>query len=280
MNSSKRQKIKAHAKSIATLLYEETHLRANWHSRRHRRNSAEVFELSLKKPQTSADWLAYFEENRHNLLALPWNTPYFLTREEKAAIAHSIQNFQLGEQSEGINLLKATQIDVERSGDTDFLQAMKLFIGEEQRHARDLGNFMQSEGITLRKKHWSDRLFRGCRHGVNLEIALRVLLTAEIIATIYYQALQEATQSPLLQKICEQILKDEHQHIYFQICHLNRLQQDQNYWQKQTHNLGNYLFLMLTILVVWIDHHCVFRRSGYRLIDLYQHGNRMSQNFL
>ncbi|MGK7900431.1 MAG: hypothetical protein AB4352_03265 [Hormoscilla sp.] len=142
---------------------------------------------SVKAPQTSADWLAYFEDNRYNLLALPWNTPYFLTAEEKAAIAHSIQKFQLGEQSEGTNLLKATRSDVERSGDTEFFQAMKLFIGEEQRHARDLGNFLQREGIPLRKKHWSDRLFRRFRRGVNLEIALRVLLTAEIIATIDFK---------------------------------------------------------------------------------------------
>ena len=235
---------------------------------------------SLKTPQTSADWLTYFEENRENLLALPWNTAYFLTPEEKEAIAPSIQNFQLGEQSEGTNLLKATRKEVERSGDVAFLQAMKLFIGEEQRHARELGNFMQCEGIPLRKKHWSDRLFRRFRRGVNLEVALRVLLTAEIIATIYYKALQEATQSPLLQKICEQILKDEHQHLYFQIDRLRQLQQHRKRWQQNASNFGNYLFLMLTILVVWLDHRRVFHRSGYRLIDVYRHCDRMSRNLL
>ncbi|MEM9542909.1 MAG: hypothetical protein AAGA60_25880 [Cyanobacteria bacterium P01_E01_bin.42] len=231
---------------------------------------------SLKTPQTSADWLAYFEQNRQNLLTLPWNTPYFLTPDEKTAIAHSIQNFQLGEQSEGTNLMKATRAYVERSEDEAFLQAMKLFIGEEQRHARDLGNFMQCEGITLRKKHWSDRLFRRFRRGVNLEVALRVLLTAEIIATIYYKALQEATHSPLLQKLCQQILQDEHQHLRFQIGHLERLQQQRKPWQKQVSNCSNYLFLMLTILVVWLDHYRVFHRGGYHLIDIYRHCHRTS----
>ena len=233
---------------------------------------------SLKTPQTSADWLAYFEQNRHNLLTLPWNTPYFLTPEEKSAIAHSIQNFQLGEQSEGTNLMKATREEVERSGDTAFLQAMKLFIGEEQRHARDLGNFMQCEGIPLRKKHWSDRLFRRFRRGVNLEIALRVLLTAEIIATIYYKALQEATNSPLLQKLCEQILQDEHPHLKFQIHRLRQLQHNRQLWQQKASNFCNYCFLMLTILVVWLDHHRVFSRSGYRLIDIYRHCDRIGKN--
>jgi hypothetical protein len=230
-----------------------------------------------KTPQTSADWLKYFEQNRHHLLTLPWNSPYFLTPDEKAAIAHSIQNFQLGEQSEGTNLMKAARVYVERSGDTAFLQAMKLFISEEQRHARDLGNFMQCEGIPLRQKHWSDRLFRRFRRGVNLEVALRVLLTAEIIATIYYKALQEATNSPLLNKICEQILKDEHQHIHFQIGHLKRLEKERKPWQKKASHVCHYLFLLLTILVVWIDHYRVFRRSGYRLINLYQHCDRMSK---
>ncbi|MEA5471755.1 ferritin-like domain-containing protein [Spirulina sp. 06S082] len=235
---------------------------------------------SPKIPQTSADWLAYFEQNRYDLLTPPWNTPYFLTSEEKTAIAHSIQNFQLGEQSEGTNLMKAARVYVERSGDTAFLQAMKLFIGEEQRHARDLGNFMQCEGIPLREKHWSDRLFRRFRRGVNLEVALRVLLTAEIIATIYYKALQEATHSPLLQKICEQILKDEHQHLHFQVNHLRRLQEQRKPWQQKASNYLNYLFLMLTILVVWIDHYRVFLHSGYRLRDIYQHCDRLSKNLL
>ncbi len=43
-----------------------------------------------------------------------------------------------------------------------------------------------------------------------------VLVTAEMIALTYYDALAKSTDSPVLKSICEQMLHDELPHIMFQ----------------------------------------------------------------
>ncbi|WP_164672387.1 hypothetical protein [Bacillus velezensis] len=43
-----------------------------------------------------------------------------------------------------------------------------------------------------------------------------MLLTAEVIAAVYYDALKNVTGSVCLQSICGQILIDEKQHFEFQ----------------------------------------------------------------
>ena len=96
-----------------------------------------------KSKYTSAQWLDYFLYNRENLLPLPWNCPYQITEKERRTISHSIRNFQLGESSEGSNLIKAARDYAADSGDATYIDTVKLFIAEEQRHARDLGRFMQ-----------------------------------------------------------------------------------------------------------------------------------------
>jgi hypothetical protein len=75
----------------------------------------------------------------------------------------------------------------------------------------------QAPTITI---NWVDLIFRGLRRGTNLELALSVLVTAEMIAKVYYAAVYLATQSPVLRTLCEQILHDEAAHVQF---HIERL---------------------------------------------------------
>ena len=98
---------------------------------------------------------------------------------------------------------------------------------EEQRHSAYLLRFMQREGIPVSSKHWVDTVFRRLRVLGGLELALRVLVSAEIIAIPYYRALGAATQSPLLQAICATILQDEAAHLRFQASMLWRLSASQ-----------------------------------------------------
>jgi len=108
-----------------------------------------------------------------------------------------------------------------------------------------------------------DGVFRWLRKLVGLENSVLVLLTAEIISKVYYDALNNATGSALLQKICAQVFQDEDQHIAFQCCTLNLLHEKKNSFSKFL-TRSWHLFLMTgTILVVWGYHKKVLKKGGY-----------------
>jgi len=170
--------------------------------------------LALESTQR---WLAHFHRNACRLLPIPWETGADLAGSDKAAITSSIQAFQLGESSEGRHLMRYAREWVERSGDADYLRAIRALIAEETRHANHLGRFMDLNGIDRIERRWTDSVFRRLRNVVGtLETSIGVLVTAEIIAKVYYAALREATQSEVLRTICDQILRDEYKHVEFQ----------------------------------------------------------------
>ncbi|WP_123040541.1 hypothetical protein [Cohnella candidum] len=130
-------------------------------------------------------WKDYFLENKVNLKLINWNDNYKLTDTERKTIVKSIQQFQLGENSEGKYLINSARKSRLRTHDHNYYDALIEFIGEEQRHARDLARFMRKQDIPLIRVHWIDQVFRRLRRLASLEISVLVLLTAEIIAKVY-----------------------------------------------------------------------------------------------
>jgi rubrerythrin len=165
----------------------------------------------------SRDWRLYYERNARSLLTIPWETGADATPDELAAIDRSLQEFQAGERSEGRHLYRLAQDFARRTGDDDYVAAIRLFIAEEQRHARDLGRFLTLNRIPLLQTTFTDRVFRWLRNLVaSLEVSIGVLITAELIARVYYAVLREATRSVVLRRLCDQILSDEDAHVRFQ----------------------------------------------------------------
>jgi hypothetical protein len=172
----------------------------------------------------SKSWCAFFEANRVVPRTQPWNHEYKLSRAEARSIRKSIQQFQLGEGAEGRCLLKRGRAFAQTAADPYFVEALALFIKEEQRHSGQLLRFMEQQGIPALGGHWVDHVFRRLRVLAGLELELRVLVTAEIIAVPYYRALGRATGSELLRAICESILVDEAGHLRFQASMLSRIE--------------------------------------------------------
>jgi len=90
-----------------------------------------------------------------------------------------------------------------------------------------------------------------------------VLITAEIIAKVYYKALREATGSPLLQRLCDQILMDEDQHILFQSWTLGLFFSQKNGLKKFLTRGWHRILMTGTMVIVWIQHGRVLRAGGY-----------------
>ena len=219
---------------------------------------------------TSADWNLYFERNAGNLLDVPWEAGGEVTGAEVATIARSIREFQLGESSEGRHLIKAARDYAGRTGDADYLAALERFIREEQRHARDLGRFMTLAGIGKTRKSWPDSVFRWMRHLAGLELSVSVLVTAEIIAKVYYPALQQATGSRVLRRVCEQIIHDEGPHVEFQCQRLGLLRRERG---EAYLGLAKFLHRVLfwgAMLVVWHKHKPVLKAGGLDFRDYWR----------
>ena len=168
----------------------------------------------------SVSWLDYYRNNRESLLDIPWERGAEITDSERTAIWDSVRQFQLGESSEGRHIIRCADEFAVRQSSPAYGEAIKLFIREEQRHARDLGRFMDLAGIPQRGRAWPDTVFRCLRHLSGLEVSITVLITAEIIAKVYYAALREATRSTVLRRLCDQILRDEREHVRFQCDYL------------------------------------------------------------
>jgi hypothetical protein len=214
--------------------------------------------------------LEYFEKNRQSRLPIPWERGAEITPQECGSIASSIQGFQLGESSEGRHFLRCAQVYADRTGDDEYVPALKLFIAEEQRHARDLGRFMELAGIPLIKHTWPDTIFRWLRHRGGLEVSIAVLITAEIVAQVYYAALREATASTVLRRLCDQILSDEVEHIRFQAQRLAILRQNRSSWLLACLHGVQSFFMAGTSVVVWWKHGRALKAGGYSFCRFYR----------
>jgi hypothetical protein len=212
---------------------------------------------------SSARWCAYFRANSQALIEIPWEQGAQLTEAERELFAASLQDFQLGESSEGHNLRRAADRYAEQAGDEHYPEAIRFFIGEEQRHARDLGRFLTEAGIPLLGQSWSDTVFRWLRRRAGLELFLAVLVTAEMIGKVYYQALRKAAGSLVLRRLCEQLLRDEIKHIRFHVERLALLRQGRAPWRLFLGKLWHRILFGGTCLVVWWKHKHVLHAGGY-----------------
>jgi hypothetical protein len=213
--------------------------------------------------RASGQWCVYYRANLQALLRLPWERGAELTEAERDTIAASLQKFQLGEQSEGRHLERRARDHADLTGDADYWEAIRLFLKEEQRHARELGRFLTLAGVPLLERTWTDSVFRRLRRLAGLELCITVLVTAELIGKVYYQALRRATASPLLRRICDQLLRDEVQHIRFHLEHLARLRSERSVWRRLWARGWHRLLYGGTCLVVWWQHSKVLRAGGY-----------------
>jgi len=212
---------------------------------------------------TSEEWREYFHRNAANLLPIPWQAGVTLTEGERRAIAASVQEFQLGESSEGKHFQGLARQYGERTGDMEYVYALRLFIAEENRHARDLGRVMDLAGIERIGHTWPDAVFRWLRHRAGLELSIAVLVTAEIIAKVYYAALRRATRSEVLRRLCDQILRDEDFHVRFQCERLAILRARRSRFTVWAKGAVQRWFFAGTCRVVWWKHRHALRAGGF-----------------
>ena len=214
---------------------------------------------------TFKNWHEYFISNQDHFAQIDIQDCSSISNAEIEIITKSIQQFQKGENSEGKNLIKyASAFD-----QPFYPETIKLFIKEEQRHSSALGKFMKVNGIKKINEHWVDNVFRKLRNLAALENSLIVLLTAEIIAAVYYKFLKTSTKSRVLKEICTQILSDEQMHINFQCFTMKNFFDRRNRFGKLFVRTFHKVLMTGTAITVWIFHKEIFKVNGIGFLTFY-----------
>ena len=208
-------------------------------------------------------WHDHFLENRDRAGVLPWHDSYQLTATELAAVARSIQQFQLGEFARGRGFVRRAASHPVLGTDSWFVPALRLFIAEEQEHSGILGRFLDRERIPRLTNHWIDEIFRRLRKLAGLEACATVLVTAEVLAIPFYQALRDATGSPLLRAICVRILCDEAKHLNYQALTLGLVRRPLSVRARAIRSKCHATLFHVTALLLWQQHGGVFRAAGW-----------------
>jgi hypothetical protein len=217
--------------------------------------------LSLEA-RNSAWWRDYFEAYMSRQRHIPWDELRPLAGRERCVLVPSLQDFQLGESSEGRHgMVRATAYG-KRVGDPHYAEALRLFFAEENRHAAYLAQYLRLNGADLIGRSWTDFVFRRVRRLMGLETLLTVLLTAELIGEVYYRAVRSATPCPALRSICTQLLNDERMHIRFHVERFRFLRTGRGRARRTVQDGLWRLFFAATRVAVWSKHRRTFRLGG------------------
>jgi hypothetical protein len=208
-------------------------------------------------------WLEIFSARAGSLTIHRQDPGDWLPDEDFRRIAGSIATFQLGEQSEGRTLLKFARRFAARHDIPALPDVTALFIKEEQHHAAQLAAFMQANAIPLKRRNWTDSIFRVMRKLAGFEAAVTILVTAEMIGFVYYRALARATSSRCLKTICRTMCADEAVHLRYETQLLMTLRGERSPAKRRLVEALHRTLLSVSAIVVFRDHRRVLRHVGY-----------------
>lgn len=162
-------------------------------------------------------WRAHFEASADRprpLLPTDLDVP----DEVRAPLTRTLAIFQRGEVGEG-----RIAHEVRRARlaglDDDYHRALDLFVREEGRHAVLLATALRALGSAPRDKAMAEVVFRTARRAVDVRHELLVLLAAEVVAVVFYDALARGLEDRLgpspLSELLFDLVADEHLHLDF-----------------------------------------------------------------
>ncbi|RZK18898.1 MAG: hypothetical protein EOO56_15245 [Hymenobacter sp.] len=202
----------------------------------------------------------YFQANHARFADLAWDDPHQLSPTQKRVLSTSLQAFQRGIGTGGDHLLALA----DQLGAADYAAATRLFIQEKASHADLLGQFMDRQNIPRLRPHWLQKAFWGLER-LGLGHLVRVMLTAEVVATVYYRALYQATFSGLLQQICRRILLAEEMHLLYHCLAIRQLSPRHNWLSTWFWRRFYRIFMAGTALTTYVANRRALRAGGYGL---------------
>ncbi|THA41100.1 ferritin-like domain-containing protein [Streptomyces sp. A1547] len=204
-------------------------------------------------------WVRDFEAERERRAAVgdpEWGRGAVLD----PALVRSLQRFQVGEDGDGSALIGKA----DRAGDPVYAQAVRLFVAEEQNHARMLALLLAAGGAGTLDGHWSDAVFVRLRRLLGLRVELLVLMVAEAVALGYYRAVRDGAPDPLAAEVAGRMLADEERHVPFHCRRLHEALTPLPAPARRAATLAWQAMLAGAAVVVAVDHGPALRHLGVR----------------
>lgn len=208
-------------------------------------------------------WIHHFNrsENRHR--ELNWKDGYRLSEDEKNLVSPMLAQFQKGERSEGAIFRNKADRFLRKTEDKSYLEALSLFVTEEQGHAELLTRFMEREDIPPIHSHTNDHLFKLVRRMGGLRWTVTVLLAVEVLSMPCFRALQHVTRSRLLRQISAEHLVDESSHLRFQAVALAKLLRVKGPLFRQVWRAGQFCLQRIVSGQAWRSYRPVLKAAGF-----------------
>jgi len=219
-------------------------------------------------------WRAYFSLNAVAPRGIPWERGADLHPDEARFVIPSLQEFQIGESSDGAALLSAAVRWARRpaaaAADAGLPEVLALFVAEERRHAAELARFLRLNGHPSLKRSAAAGAFRMLRQALArtphaLEGSLAVLMTAEVSGYVYYAALRSGTRSATLRALCDVFLRDETAHLMLHADLMSRLRRGRSPAALWLTRAASRTLMAGVCLVVWARHRRVLAAGRLRL---------------
>ncbi|MDP9046844.1 MAG: ferritin-like domain-containing protein [Bacteroidota bacterium] len=207
-------------------------------------------------------WIGHFTTNSLEQ-RVNWDNAPNIAETEISTILPSLQAWQLGETSDGKHLIAAAKRYAGKISDPKYVDAVKLFIKEEQKHGNNLGRYLDALGKPRIRQNWGDTLFRKVRYfNTSMELWTLAVIIVESTAQIFYQALKDATGCELLKEICTDILIDEAHHITFQTERLSIIFSGKTAFSRSWRRVFYKYFFYGVSALVWFAHSKLFKAGG------------------
>jgi hypothetical protein len=208
-------------------------------------------------------WLNHFEYHAEHPRCVPAGLSDVLKPEERRLIARSIATFQLCEQPEGSAILRSVRRFVAKHNAAPLMRITELFVREQQRHAALLSAFMENHAIARKETDFTDFVFCCLRRVGGFGFRLHVLVAAELIANVYYRALEAATGCQRLKILCRTLVADELAHIGLESQLLLAMRARKPAALRAVIRLLHRTFFTGAVAVVYLTHRAVLRSAGY-----------------
>lgn len=163
----------------------------------------------------NAAWRSYFESNLHRADAVVPETLAAIPEPLRAELVTSLRIFQAGETGEGRIVAEAARQPGSRH-DADFVEALRLYVAEEGRHARELGRLVRALGGEPSHTHPSAERFRTVRRLIGFRTKMMVLAGAEVVGGVFYDLLARRAGCTALSRVLRVIVHEERAHLVFQ----------------------------------------------------------------
>ena len=220
----------------------------------------------------STAWFRYFDDNQARADASPpGGVTLQVAPELRAALIRSLQRFHLGEAGEG-RVAHEAAISDDPALDPETKAAIRLYVREEGRHAREVAATLRALGARTLGRHWSEAAFRRGRRLLGLRTKMMTIGAAEVVGIVFYGLLRDHAPCAEIRRLGAALAEDEQRHLEFQADWFARvIARTPLPWRiPYTALLGGELALLLGAAtgVFAVDHAPLFRALGLRSAEV------------